>query len=279
MLSKIFAAALILVSATAQGADSEFFFQSKAGQSDLTPRLSYVTATTRWKGVSTDTKFSGLINTGVSYEYGLNDMFAVEGALLFSSFETDSTPKTKFSGLQDPTVTLKGTTDLGSARLRYGLSAGLSLEKAKIKSNNEVNAASGGMSFTPYVGLDTEMAGGSIGGRLKYAYLLERTVEVEGATSDGKVKNGNTLGLSAFYETLVADVVLGGSLSYASHDTSKDQDGDEYIKSYNTWGISLYSSLPFGTWALLPRLDYDFSHSEADKYDVLQFTAAARFNF
>lgn len=123
------------------------------------------------------------------------------------------------------------------------------------------------------------MAGGSIGGRLTYAYLLERTVESEGATSDGKIKDGNTLGLSAFYETLMADVVLGGSLNYATYDTTKDQDGDELTKGYNTLGISLYSRLPFGTWALVPRLDYDFSHSEADKFDVLQFTVAARFNF
>lgn len=138
MLSKVFAAALILVSATAQGADSEFFFQSKAGQSDLTPRLSYVTTTTRAKGTSTDLKFSGLINTGVPYEYGLNDMFAIESSLLFSSYESDATPKTKISGLQDPTVTLKRTTDMGSARLRYGLGAHLGFEKLKIKFNNEI---------------------------------------------------------------------------------------------------------------------------------------------
>ncbi|WP_295904386.1 outer membrane beta-barrel protein [uncultured Bdellovibrio sp.] len=278
MFSKVFAAAIVLVSVSAHAADSEFFFQSKAGQSDLTPRIGYISTKTKPKGGTTETKFSGLYKTGVSYEYGINEMFSIEGSLLFSSYENDNTPKTKVSGLEDPHVVLKGTSNMGTSNLRYGLDVGLSVEKMKVKSNNEVNAATGGFSFTPYVGMDTEAAGGVIGGRLSYAVLLERTIEIEGF-SDAKLKEGNTLGLSAFYETVITDVVLGGSLNYYSHASTKDQDGDEAIKAYNTLGLSLYSRIPFGTWALIPRLDYDFSSSEHDTYNIINLSAAARFTF
>ncbi|MEK2645391.1 outer membrane beta-barrel protein [Bdellovibrio sp. BCCA] len=279
MFSKVFAAAIVLASVSAHAADSEFFFQSKAGQSDLTPRIGYVSTKTKPKGGTTETKYSGLYKSGVSYEYGINEMFSIEGSLLFSSYENDNTPKTKVSGLEDPHVVLKGTSNMGSSNLRYGLDLGLSLQKAKIETNGDMSAATGGFSFTPYVGMDTEAAGGTIGGRLNYAVLLERTTEVEALNMDVKTKDGNTLGLSAFYETTVTDVLFGGSLNYYNHAALNDEDGNELIKSYNTLGLSLYSRIPFGTWALIPRLDYDFSHSEADTYNVIALSAAARFTF
>ncbi|WP_374080253.1 hypothetical protein [Bdellovibrio bacteriovorus] len=279
MFSKVFAAAIVLASINAHAVESEFFFQSKAGQSDLTPRFGYISTATKAKGATSETKYTGLYKTGVSYEYGINEMFAIEGSLLFSSYENDKTPKTKVSGLEDPHVVLKGTSNMGSSNLRYGLDVGLSIEKAKVKTNGDMTSATGGFSFTPYIGMDTEAAGGVVGGRLNYAILLERTTEIEAFGTDAKTKDGNTLGLSAFYETKVTDVVLGGALNYFNHAATKDSDGDELTKAHNILGVSFYSAIPFGTWALLPRLDYDFSHSEADKYDVIQLSVAARFNF
>ncbi|UXR64809.1 porin family protein [Bdellovibrio bacteriovorus] len=281
MYSKLFASLIVLASFSAHAADSEFFYQSKAGQSDLTPRLGYVSAAVKGKGAgAVETKFSGIYQSGVSYEYGINEMFSVEGTLLYSSYETDSTPKTKTSGLQDPQVVLKGTSDMGNANLRFGLRAGLSLEKAEDKANGDSNTASGGFSFAPYVGVDTEAAGGSVGGRLFYTFMMERTREEEGGP-DVKTKDGNVLGLSAFYETAITDVILGGSLNYASYDTAKltSEGMTGEIKSFNTTGLSLYSRMPFGSWALLPRLDYDFSHSEASKFDIINLSVAARFGF
>lgn len=279
MFSKVFAAAIVLASINAHAVESEFFFQSKAGQSELTPRLGYLSTATKAKGATTEVKYTGFYKSGVSYEYGINEMFSIEGSLLFTSAEKDSAPKTKVSGLEDPHVVLKGTSNMGSSNLRYGLDVGLSIEKAKIKTNGDMTPATGGFSFTPYVGMDTEAVGGVVGGRLSYAILLERTTEIEALSTDAKTKDGNTLGLSAFYETKVTDVVLGGALNYYNHAATKDTDGDELIKAYNTLGVSLYSTIPFGTWALLPRLDYDFSHSEADKYNIIHLSVAARFNF
>lgn len=230
-------------------------------------------------GATESVKSSGLYKSGISYEYGINEMFAIEGSLLYSSYETDTSPKVKASGLENPTVTLKGTSDMGSSRLRFGLEVGMGLEKAKIKSGGtEFTAATGGWSLMPYIGMDMDAAGGIIGGRLSYDYLMERTIEVEGS-SDIKRKEGHELGLSAFYETAVTDVLLGGAINYVNHAALKDGDDNEVSESHSIWGVSLYSRVPFGTWALIPRLDYDFSATHYDKYNFINLSVAARFGF
>ncbi|ASD64788.1 outer membrane beta-barrel protein [Bdellovibrio bacteriovorus] len=276
MFSKVIAAAIVLASVSANAADNEFFFQSKAGQSDVTARLGLVSTATEAKGASEETKYTGFV-TGVAYEYGINDQFAVEGALAFTSIEDDSTPKNKTTGLQDPTVTLKGNSAMGASTLRYGLGIGLALQKATTD-GDESSAASGGFSFNPYVGMDTEAAGGVIGGRLNYTYKMERTTDVEGF-GDVKTKGGNVMGLSAFYETKVTDITFGGALNYVSTAETENENGGTAIDSYNTLGLSAYSVMPMGTFALIPRLDYDFSNSEADKYNVILVSVAGRFNF
>lgn len=91
------------VSAHAQS-QSEFFYQTPAGKSDLTPKIGYLTSTTKAKTAgAAEVKANGLLNTGIAYEYGINEMFSLEGALYFMSLENDQTPKLKQSGLQDPT--------------------------------------------------------------------------------------------------------------------------------------------------------------------------------
>lgn len=280
MYSKLFASLIVLASISAHAADSEFFYQSKAGQSDLTPRVGYLTSSTKAKGAgATEVKNTGFM-TGVSYEYGLNEMFSVEGSLIYSSVEDDGSPKSKSSGLADPEVALKGTSSMGSSNLRFGLAVGLGLEKSKIEDNGDSNAASGGFSFRPYLGVDTAIGEGSVGARLSYELKAERTMEVSGGT-DVKTKDGNELGLSAFYEMAVTDVVFGGALNYTSVEKANRSSGTltGEVASFNTTSLSLYSRMPFGSWALIPRLDYVFAHSELSKADAVLLSAAARIGF
>lgn len=279
MYSKLFASLIVLASISVNAADSEFFYQSKAGQSDLTPRLGYVTSSAKAKGAgATETKSTGFM-TGVSYEYGINEMFSVEGTLVYSSVEVDRTPKTKSSGLSDPHVVLKGTSNMGASNLRFGLDAGLGLEKSKQKSNGDSNAASGGFSFAPYAGIDTAVGEGSVGAKATYTFEMERTHEVAGWADDVKIKGGNSLGLSAFYEAAVTDVVLGGSLNYMSVEKVTYSGGAGEDSAFNSTSLSLYSRMPFGAMALVPRLDYHFSHSELSKFDVILLSVAARISF
>lgn len=281
MFQKILvAAAVVMACGAAQAAEgsSEFFFQSAAGQSELTPRLGYKMSTIRSKGNTQDIKVNGLFNTGVAYEYGINEMMAVEAALNFASLETDTNPKVKQSGLQDPTVKLKATSAMGTWNLRYGAELGLGLEKSKIEASGNTNAASGGFSLTPYVGADANVGPGNLGGRLMYAYKMDRKEEDNGV--EDTIKDGNEIGLSAFYEYMITDMLLGGSLNYRDIAESKNNSGVAEVK-HSIMGVSLYSRIPMGTWALLPRLDYDFSSTGDlyEKYNDINLSVAARFTF
>lgn len=282
MLNKMLMAAALVFGVAAHAESnmqSEFFFQTEAGKSDLTPKIGYKTKTTKADGDTSDTKTNGLYNTGVSYEYGINEMFAIEAAVYFGALETDGNPKLKSSGLQDPEVTLKGTSAMGWGRLRYGAALGLGFEKLKLPSaTQDGNLASGGYSLMPYIGADMDAGGGILGGRLSYEYKMERTVQPS-SLPDVKVKDGHELGLSAFYEYFFADMLLGGSVNYISEAESKDSDGNKLDASNSRTGISIYSRMPMGSWALIPRLDYDFSREHFSKYDDITFSVAARFGF
>jgi hypothetical protein len=200
--------------------------------------------------------------------------------LYFTSAENDSNPKLKSSGLQDPEITLKGTSGMDWGRLRYGANLGLGFEKMKTPgANRDGNAASGGFSLTPYIGADMNVGGGIIGGRLAYEYKMERTVDA-GLTSDVKLKGGDELGVNVFYEHFFADMLLGGSVNYVSAAATKEKDTDTEIEESNSiTGVSIYSRMPMGGWALIPRFDYNFSRSHYDKYDDMTFSVAARFGF
>ncbi|KYG64014.1 hypothetical protein AZI86_14500 [Bdellovibrio bacteriovorus] len=284
MLNKMVMAAVLVLGVAAHANtssnQSEFFFQSEAGKSEVTPRIGYKMMTIKPDGATSDTKLNGLFNTGVSYEYGINEMFAIEGALYYGSLETDGTPKTKTNGLQDPEITLKGTSPMAWGNLRYGAMLGLGFEKRKYASaTSDGNLASGGYSLAPYIGADMNLGGGIVGARALYEYRMERTID-DGSGTDLKVKDGHELGLSAFYEYFFADMLIGGSINYLSADKVKNSDtGAQEEDSHTTTGISLYTRIPMETWALIPRLDYDFSRSHYSKYDDITLSVAARFGF
>ncbi len=284
MLQKMLIAAALVIGATAHansgGMQSEFFFQTEAGKSDLTPKIGYKMLTEKRDGATEDTETKGLANTGISYEYGINEMFALEGALYYSSLENNEDPKLKSNGLQDPEITLKGTSGMSWGRLRYGAMLGLGFEKRKeAGATRDGNVASGGYALMPYVGADMDAAGGILGGRLSYEYKMERTIDT-GAAQDTKVKDGHELGLSAFYEYFFADMLLGGSINYISEAAIKDSDsGAEIEESGSKTGVSIYSRMPMGTWDLIPRFDYDFSRSHYSKWNDMTFSVAARFGF
>lgn len=277
MLNKMLMAAALVFGLAAHAETSEFFFQSEAGKSDLTPKIGYRMLTRKAEGSTSEIKWNGLWNTGASYEYGINEMFAIEGALYYASLETDQTPKTKTSGLQNPEVTLKGMSPMEGGHLHYGATFSLGLEKLKVETNGDTNASTGGHALMPYIGADMNVGGGIVGGRLSYEYKMERTIDFMG--TEGKQKEGHELGLNAFYEHFFADMLIGGSVNYVSHGATKNDAGAEVEESGSMTGISLYSRMPMGTWALIPRLDYDFSKSHYSKYDDMNLSVAARFGF
>lgn len=281
MLRSLFIATILFAGAAQAAADKqgEFFYQTPAGQSALTPHVGYTSMTLARTGATSDSKASGFA-LGAEYEYGLNEQFALGATLSYLSLEWDGTPKLKNSGLVDPQVSLHGRSAMGWGYLRYGADLGLGFEKQKTASSSQDgNVASGGFSLNPYIGADiATTTDGIIGGRINYNYLMERTVD-SGSGSDGKRKEGNELGLSVFYEQFFADMLIGGSYKYTSYAATKDENDAEYEKSGSMSAIALYSNIPMGGWELIPQFDYSLSKADYDKYNVMTFSVAARMNF
>ena len=204
-------------------------------------------------------------------------MFSVQGTLNYTSVESGD-PKQKQSGLNNPALRLKGSSLMGAVHLHFGAEMSIGLEKRSVKSGGDSNVSTDGFGFASYVGFDTEVAGGGmLGASLAYSILGERNVEY--ATSGNyKLKGGNSLRISAFYEALVAYSIFGGGLNFNSIDEIKDQTG-VYSKSYTTTALFFYSRLPMGSFDLIPRMEYIFSHSELDKAAIISLGAAVRFTF
>jgi hypothetical protein len=286
-----------LAFSTAQAAEtnrSEFFYQPGAGQSDVSVHVGYRALTTKSKTATADTKMTGWAGRGVGnattegmgvgYEYGLNDMLSLGAELAFTSLEVDNggTVKPKISGLADPMVFVHGTSGMDFGRLRYGANLGLGFQKHKIEANNDTTPATGGFSLTPYVGLDMDAGPGILGARLSYRFNMERTYDANG--TEQKVKDGNILGLAAFYEYMLSDMLLGADVNYrmVGEETTTTGAASTTAKSYSPFGLDLYARIPVDeSITIIPSLGYDFSASgdDVDKYNDMVIQVAARFGF
>ncbi|XGC81066.1 hypothetical protein ACES2L_01055 [Bdellovibrio bacteriovorus] len=281
--------ASLLLSAVAQAApeegvshgpttyQSEFFFQSPAGHSDITPKIGYLNSAVELEGIPTELKASGYA-LGIAYEYGINEMWAVELGINYMTTNTEFGPtESKMSGLMNPELLFKGTSAMGWGNLHFGVLAEFAFENRKVATTtDDGNFSTGGHAIKPYVGAAMGIGtGGILGARLSYEYKFERTVE-DAAGAETKEKDGHELGISVFYEHMMADVLLGAAFNQFSEDAIKDDDGNELHDSGSLSQISLYSRIPMETWAMIPRLDYTFSRSHYDKYNEMLFSVAAR---
>lgn len=279
-----------LALSTAQAAEtnrSEFFWQAAGGTTNVTPHLSYRALTSRDKtpANAADEKLSGLTDTGISAEYGLNEMIAIGVDLSFSSLEEDpggGNATRKVSGLQDPRLFVKGTHVLDFGRFRYGANLGLGFQNEKIENNLDRSVSSGGFSISPYLGLDIDAGPGILGARAFYSLGLgDRTVEI-GAT-EGKASGGNDMNLAVFYEYFLSDMLLAADLHYnmSSEETVRRTGlADIRQNAANTTGLGLYGRIPMGeAAAIIPRLNYDFANSDQDKWSDMTLSLAARFVF
>lgn len=257
---------------------SETFYQTAAGQRDFSVAAAYAKADVRPKNGTTDLEIKSML-VGVHVERGINEMFSVAGSMIYSAQEVNVSPKHEASGLRDPQIALRGWTSLGAARLRFGGDFSFGFEKLKIGNAGIKNAASGGHQLAPYVGLDADLGAGILGARLQYDIQFDRTAQVDGFQQDVTIEGGNETRLMAFYEMFWGEKLLGGVFRYSKSEHSTGPNGSRFQSGYDSSGISIYARLPFTSFDLVPRLDYDFSHSEADKYNLIAASVVARFGF
>lgn len=284
MTTKLFAlVAAVLVGGTAQAQEgggsssSEFFFQSAAGASNVTAGVDYGMLTTEPKGGGAETEMSGF-GVRAEYEYGLNEMLSLGARLQYQSMTTEGiagAADTDNDGLANPEIFLKGTSAMGTGRLRYGVTFGLGLENQTAD-----NVSTGGHSLTPYVGYDMDMGGGILGARLSYGWMMERTFETAGG-AEVKTEGGNMLGVSGFYEFMMADALLGAAVHFRDFADTENAAGASNNDAYSPLGLQIYSRIPVSTFVLLPSLAYDFSAGgdRYDSYNDMTLSVAARFGF
>jgi hypothetical protein len=217
---------------------SEYMYQSGAGQFNVTPAVLFNAVAVKYNENNTGIKdFTGKLTSipvSVGGEYGISQMLAIGLNLSYyssnSSFSCDSSvtncpSSTHSRGLQDPSIDLKLRNSVGVGTLRYGVDFGFSLEKAKSDKDGNSNAASGGMTYSPFVGYELPLGPGFLGARATYSIFGDRKLKDDNNTDDTTVTGGNSLDVTAFYEANVGKITYGGALSYFSSGSSDSKIG------------------------------------------------------
>jgi hypothetical protein len=245
-----------------EAGSSEFFFQAGAGQQFLTAHGGWLSGTARGEGQTEDIKTSGLNKTGARYQYGLNEMLALVGELSYSSLTIDlpGNDDKKSSGLEDVVVGLKGVNAMGMGNLRFGADLSYGLGNREQDGDFQSNRSSGGIALTPYVGYELAAGPGMLGARVSYRYNMERTVEGGGQTA--KIEDGHVLGLAAFYEYMLADMIIGGR--YSMDDAGDAKFEGQTFKSADTTALGVYTRIPMAGAAFLAGFDYTWTSNASD---------------
>lgn len=281
---------------------TEYMYQTPGDTFMVQPQIGLGGIAVKYNDTNTGYKnlkaTSAALPVGVAGEYGINQMLAIGLELIYSSnkttFDCDSPlpcPKDKkASGLHDPAINIKLRNQIGAGTLRYGLRAAIALEKSKIDSDGNSNAASGGSSVTPFVGYELPLGPGFIGAQASYdLYKGDRKTKTDGVTNETKTTGGETLEVSAFYEANVGIMTYGGALVFDSRAESKDAVGSAAPKgnknAYTAYTLHFYTPAHLTpTITILPTVDlggisYTSSGSSADSAGAFLISVAGRFTF
>lgn len=234
--------------AMAQSSGSEFFWQAGADQHYITPSLDYSTRKEENKGGGDDKAKGPTLS--VKYDYGINETWALDAKLAYSSFK--NTPaSTTDKGLEDLAFGIKGSFPMDSVVLKAGTDLGISLGDAEVKSNGDGNRYSGRHTLTPYFGVEvpvsTDMHAGFYLSR--ELGLTDMKIKTAGAGT-AKFSGYEKLSLKAFFESVVATGKLGAALVYTNTNDVKAKAGGAKTEVPNTLGLDVY-----GAFEVAPGID------------------------
>lgn len=197
---------------------SEYVWQAPAGKIEITPSLLYGKLTVAPKGGGGDNTTTGTI-FGVRGEYGINEMLSVGIKLAHANLKNEypaPTASDTNSGLGDVMFFVMGRVPAATGHFRFGADLGLALENRKIKNANaDTNATSGGMSLTPFVAYEINMAPSIFGVKFSHELRLGDAKLENNAVSPSqtyKSNGGNDTELSLFFEHDIAPARLGVAL-------------------------------------------------------------------
>lgn len=274
----------------AEEINSEYQHQAGAGKMEATPSLTYGTIDETQRvgpgGKATVTPF------GVVGEYGIDSMMSVglELGYQMATFKQTGKQDVKIKGMTDPVLKFKSRFAAGPGVLKAGIDLALPLEKNKVEANGDQNAATGGLTATPFVGYEMAAGPGVFGARFNIdLYRGDRKTDTAGV---GTTETGGMeFALTPFYEWSISPTMtLGGALSYinnAETTTKDDAAGTSKANKDNSTTMGLKAYLPMTLsdgMVITPALEYATlsygnANSDVSKATVLNISVAARFTF
>lgn len=263
--------AVKVTKATSSGSaiQSQYFFQSEAGQNQIFTQAMFATNTIK-RAPPSSNNTSNLTALRLRYERGLNEMFTVSGEI-GAPFNTQINGGNSYTlkGLFDLLFQVRGRKSLSNnMNLYFGGVINHSLGKNEWTLNNSneltsINVQSGGTGFSPYVGFSYSLRPITLGARLSTEIdLIERksTVIVGSTTLNSEDRGRNETKLATFAERAIDSDIIGIELYYSSRNTQKMTysdgstgtiDGDHNI------GLSVYNFYYFNSdTALLTMFEY-----------------------
>jgi hypothetical protein len=287
---------------------SQFLYQTEAHKYNVSPRIGIDSSATEYSQNNLK-RYEVGFPVGVEGEWGINQMFSLGLDLTYSASartykcDTNCPENTHSSGLMDPTLKFKGRNAIAGGTIRYGADLSLSLEKSKISSSGNSNAASGGTTLAPWIGYEHELGPGFIGGKIQYdLYKGDRKVQndtVAGATTVDPANdaanatstdsNGQNVALNVFYEMkFKTKYTAGANVNYVYHAETRTSVNGASSRGTrdqgSATGLKLYGTIQFTERiALLPAIGFEavrYSNSNVvDGAAIFGAGAAGRFTF
>lgn len=281
----------------ANSVGSEYLHQAVGHTFELTPGVGVQTSKITIKN-SPNKQDKTLIPLTVKAEYGFTDMFSLAAQLGVGIGAVDNTctspaicDDTVAGGLLDPIISANMRIPVGIAALRFGADLSVSPSKHKIQADGDENLASGGTTFSPYVGAEILIGPSVFGGKISYdLYRGDRSVEDDAPPANTyKITDEKELDVNLFYEFNFPKIVaIGGALEFTDSPTSKTESGgvktsNDDAATFTT--VKVYVPLRFNTHVtLVPALsggvvNYKASTSTVDEQTLSKFEVIARFTF
>lgn len=242
------------------GSQSQYYRQALEGHHLITPFLDTVARRGEVRSSGADVESRGA-EVGVSYEYGISNLWAVGAEIASATLEDDvdnAARKTESKGMKDLEVTVRGQTAAGSG-LHFGGRLSIAVEDSEIESNGDSNSSSGGNVLAPYIGYQWALPTSFIGVQLTRELQLgkaKQTDKSSGTKRSFDLEGGELTTLAAFYEAVLSsNVSLGTSLELSKRqDIEVSGDLTGTVDGKSATALVVYVPIQVGGGTLIPRL-------------------------
>lgn len=193
--------------ANAEGDPTEFLYQAKGGQSFIQGNINYLSSKQDGVTAAPDTEITDLDFSG-KYELGLSDMMSIYAGVGFAQGELDTGVFTRdMNGLNPINLGVKHRMAMGHGQLYVQGNLGLGL----IEKQDDNNRTDGSINLAARLGYIMNYESASSGLVLDLGLF---STDGEPKAGD-KFKKKGGFAVSAFYEMLMTDMIIGYAATYS----------------------------------------------------------------